>query len=255
ISLISYRKILYTKVCASNRSLQSINIGDSVLIGNQHFVKINSDNLLMMTSTFTCPHGKIVGGQWVECITCDLAHGFFDYDADSCACEDNYSYRPRDVACVACPNLSTYNTTLRTCQCTSNYYLNENLDSCLSCPTNSTSSVGSTQISQCRCAANYYMNTSDYTCQSCPAHSTSAAGATSINACYCDVDYYKSGTTCVACPANSSNADSLASWRSSISSCKCAANYYMDNNVCQSCPSGTTSPAGSTSADACVTGS
>ena len=231
---------------AVNPSIRTIAVGQRVDLNGSQFVKLNSEGLLMMTSTFNCPHGKEIAGQWAYCYDCDHQHGYFDYNNVTCACESGYNYRQSDHACLTCPSNSSWSTGDQVCQCSANYYMQGDNASCQSCPANSTSDAGSTSINACRCNANYYK--SDNTCQSCPANSTSSAGSTSINSCNCIAGYYKSNNTCQTCPAHSSS----SAGSTSINQCRCENNYYMSNGACVACPTGSFSPSGSTSVDSCV---
>ena len=216
-----------TSVGASvNLPLSTISIGDSVSLGGEQFVKVNNNGLLMMTSTYSCPHGKKIGGLWVKCIACDNAHGYYDYNADSCACTSGWNYRASDHACLSCPSNSTWNTSNQVCQCSANYYMQGDNANCVSCPEHSTSAAGSTSVNNCSCIANYYKNNNS--CASCPEHSTSAAGSTSVNNCSCDKGYYLSDSSCTACPAG---ATTVGSGSTSISSCICGIGYVADSDT------------------------
>ncbi|MBQ6154615.1 hypothetical protein IJJ27_00305 [bacterium] len=265
-----------------NQPSSSVSIGQKVQLGGQDFVKVNNNGLLMMTSTYACPHGKKIGGQYAYCYTCDNnQHGFYNYELDRCDCESGYNYRSSDTKCITCPTNSAWDSSGEVCSCEASYYMQgdnasclacpansssavgstsldacfcvanyyKNNDTCVSCPENSTSSAGSTAFSACKCRANYYMNGS--TCASCPTNSTSTVGATSISGCQCAANYYMNSGSCVACPAHSS---SSTAGGTSVNSCKCEANYYMNSGSCASCPEHSAAPAGSTSVDACVCG-
>ena len=198
-----------------NRPLDEIGVGEQVKLNGEQFVKVNNNGLLMMTSTYSCPHGKMIAGAWVACHYCDLAHGYFDYNNYTCACNSGWNYRTSDHACIACPQNSNWSTSAQVCQCSANYYMPGDNDTCLSCPANTSASVGSTTLADCTCNANYYGNSSDG-CTNCPANSTSNANSTTF------------------------------------SDCKCNANYYMDNGSCATCPAGEVSAKGSTSASDCM---
>ncbi|MBQ6445708.1 MAG: hypothetical protein IJI95_05030, partial [Clostridia bacterium] len=87
-----------------NRPLDEIGVGEQVKLNGEQFVKVNNTGLLMMTSTSSCPHGKMIAGAWVACHYCDLAHGYFDYNNYTCACNSGWNYRTSDHACIACPH-------------------------------------------------------------------------------------------------------------------------------------------------------
>ncbi|MBQ6436436.1 hypothetical protein IJJ27_02645, partial [bacterium] len=134
-------------------------------MNGRQFVKVNSDGLLMMSSTFSCPHGNKIAGQWVYCFTCDNDHGYFDYNNITCACENGYNYRSSDAKCFACPANSGWDSTAQSCKCAANYYMMGDNQACNSCPINTTSPIGSTSISDCACGVGYAVNSGTSVCE------------------------------------------------------------------------------------------
>jgi hypothetical protein len=136
--------------------------------------------------------------------------------------------------CQQCPEGSTspiYSKSPASCKCNTGLYWNEVADVCTECEvgTYSTSTpmaVGPTDTSVCK---------------SCPAGSTSLAGSSHYEACECTAGLYWSGTACTECPENTFG-DTIAMASGEA------------NNVCADCPAGSTSPAGSSNPEACVTG-
>ncbi|MBQ6436216.1 hypothetical protein IJJ27_01485 [bacterium] len=189
-----------------NRPTSQISIGQQVTINGEQFVKVNNNGLLMMTSTYSCPHGKKIAGLWVKCIACDDAHGYYDYNADSCACTSGWNYRASDHACLTCPSNSSWNASGQVCKCSANYYMQGDNANCQSCPEHSTSAAGSTSVNNCSCDKGYYL--SDSSCAACPAGATTqGSGSTSISACICGIGYVAdSGTdSCVIDTTNYSS--------------------------------------------------
>ncbi|MBQ6154774.1 hypothetical protein IJI99_02755 [bacterium] len=74
---------------SATRPLDNIQIGDYVNLGNQQFIKLNDNGLLMMSTTLTCPHGKRIAGQWVKCFECPEGS---TYDSVNVACTCNNQY-------------------------------------------------------------------------------------------------------------------------------------------------------------------
>ena len=202
----------------------------------------------MMTSTYACPHGKKIAGQWVICKTCDNdEHGYYNYTKDRCDCYSGYNYRSSDTKCIACPANSSWNSSGEVCRCSANFYMQGDNANCQSCPEHSISSVGSTSVDNCACVANYYKNNNE--CVTCPEYSTSVAGSTSIENCRCNANYFKDNNQCQSCPDNSSSPVGSTSF----GSCACNKGYYLSDSICVACPPGaTTMNTGSTSISACV---
>ncbi|MBQ6436769.1 hypothetical protein IJJ27_04435 [bacterium] len=199
---------LVQQVFAANRPVSQIGIGQKLTLNGSQFVKINNDGLLMMTSTFACPHGKKIAGAWVECNYCDEKHGYYDYNTHSCTCNSGWNYRSNDHACIACPANSNWYSTGEVCRCYPNYYMQGDNVNCIGCPEHSSSPVGSTSINACSCDKGYY-STSNHECASCPPGSTTrGAGSASIDACVCGIGYIATGATynCVMDTTNYSTA-------------------------------------------------
>ncbi|MBQ6436622.1 hypothetical protein IJJ27_03640 [bacterium] len=81
---------LIGQVLATTRPLTQISIGDYVSLGSEQFIKLNNNGLLMMTSTLSCPHGKIIAGQHVKCFECP-ADSTYDSTHVTCTCTDSSS--------------------------------------------------------------------------------------------------------------------------------------------------------------------
>ncbi|MBQ6435992.1 hypothetical protein IJJ27_00310 [bacterium] len=110
--------------------MSKIQIGDQLAVAGEQFVKYNDSNLLMMSSTLTCPHGKKIAGQWVRCYTCDAERGYFDYANITCACEEGFFLRPSDNACITCPAYGYYDSVAQSCVCPIGYQYNAQTDRC-----------------------------------------------------------------------------------------------------------------------------
>ena len=170
-------------VQAATVPLSNIQLGDHVSLGGEQFIKVNNDGLLMMTSTYACPHGRKIAGAWVKCIVCDNdQHGYFDYVNDTCTCYSGYNYRSSDTKCIACPAQSEWDSETQVCKCTANYYMLGDNQSCQTCPNGSTARIGSVGLNSCQCQANYYM--SGGSCLACPEGYVSTRGSTSIDDCF-----------------------------------------------------------------------
>ena len=72
----------------TTQPLTNVQIGDTVALGSQQFIKLNDTGLLMMSSTFSCPHGKVIAGKHVKCFNCP-ADATYDSTNVTCACNDN----------------------------------------------------------------------------------------------------------------------------------------------------------------------
>ncbi len=114
------------------------------------------------------------------------------------------------------------------------------------------------------CREGTYAGETETECTDCPdEYPLSVAGASAIGQCYrnCSVP-----CTPVACPANSTCTqtdtmyDGIENYGSTcdavpqnceITEIICDAGFYLNGTVCEPCPNGTTSPAGSTSANQC----
>ncbi|MBQ6436107.1 hypothetical protein IJJ27_00920 [bacterium] len=70
---------------AATRPLDNIQIGDYVSLGNQQFIKLNDNGLLMMSATLSCPHGKIIAGKHVKCFNCP-SDATYDSTNVTCTC-------------------------------------------------------------------------------------------------------------------------------------------------------------------------
>ena len=118
--------------------------------------------------------------------------------------------------------------------------------SCLECPANSTSAEAATSLSNCVCepgfttdgsscvtcaSASYKTTTGNEPCTPCPEHATSSPGAATLTACVCLPGYHGPGTACTAC----------------------ANDFYCPGDVATyACPANSSSPALSSSEDACT---
>ncbi|MBQ6435990.1 hypothetical protein IJJ27_00300 [bacterium] len=192
---------------AVNNPASNISIGQKLILNGEQFVKVNNNGLLMMTSTYSCPHGKKIAGEWVVCYRCDNdEHGYFNYTKMSCDCYSGYNYRSSDTKCIVCPSNSSWSTSSEVCKCNANYYMQGDNANCQSCPEHSSSSVGSTSVSNCFCDKGYYLSGSS--CAACPAGATTqGSGSTSISACICGIGYAAdSGTnSCIVDTTNYSS--------------------------------------------------
>ncbi len=194
---------------AVNSSINNISVGSKVNLNGEQFIKVNNDGLLMMTSTYACPHGKRIAGDWVYCFHCDNEHGYFDYNNITCACNSGWNYRKSDNKCLICPAHSTWNSTSQVCKCSANYYMVGDNASCSSCPEHSTSSAGSTSVNNCACAATYYLDNN--TCAACPPGSNSHQGSTSIADCFCGIGY-QVDTSTGGCEEDGTYSSTLAAY-------------------------------------------
>ncbi|MBQ6436530.1 hypothetical protein IJJ27_03150 [bacterium] len=77
-----------SQVHATTAPLDNIRVGDHISLGNQQFIKLNNNGLLMMSSTFTCPHGKVIAGKHVKCFDCP-SDAIYDSTNVSCTCSDS----------------------------------------------------------------------------------------------------------------------------------------------------------------------
>ena len=75
----------FATVAATTRPLTNIQIGDTISLGNQQFIKLNDNGLLMMAATLSCPHGKRIAGQWAKCFNCP-ADATYDSTNVTCTC-------------------------------------------------------------------------------------------------------------------------------------------------------------------------
>ena len=180
---------IFLAEAAVNPSTREIGVGQMVTLNGEQFVKVNNNGLLMMTSTYSCPRGKKIGHEWVECFLCDNdEHGYYDYNLRRCNCNSGYNYRSSDTKCIACPANSNWNGSEEVCKCSANYYMQGDNANCQSCPANSTSGVGSTAFSDCICNRGYYHDNNS--CTACPPGATTMnPGSTSISDCVCGIGY------------------------------------------------------------------
>ncbi|MBQ6436488.1 hypothetical protein IJJ27_02920 [bacterium] len=96
-----------------NPPVKDINIGDSVTLGNQQFVKVNNNGLLMMTGTYACPDNRQLGGQWIKCLSCP-AESSYSATLNTCECQTG-TYDMDTNSCLQCPVGYTYSQTLQGC--------------------------------------------------------------------------------------------------------------------------------------------
>ncbi len=88
------------RVLATTLSLENVVVGDNISLNGQEFVKLNDSGLLMMASTLTCPHGKMIAGKHMRCFTCPAGS---TYDATNVTCNctgAGYVWDWRANACV-----------------------------------------------------------------------------------------------------------------------------------------------------------
>ncbi len=79
---------LIRQIAATTQPLDNIQIGDHISLGNQQFIKLNNNGLLMMSSTLSCPHGKVIAGKHVKCFNCP-ADATYDSTNVSCTCNSS----------------------------------------------------------------------------------------------------------------------------------------------------------------------
>ena len=88
------------QIVATTRPLSQISIGDHVSLGGNQFIKLNNDGLLMMQSTLSCPHGKIIAGKHVKCFDCPAGSTYNSTDV-TCTCTDpNRSFNIDTSQCL-----------------------------------------------------------------------------------------------------------------------------------------------------------
>ncbi|MBQ6154569.1 hypothetical protein IJI99_01685, partial [bacterium] len=70
----------------------------------------------MMTSTFSCPHGRIIGGKHVKCFDCPTG-STYDSTSVSCQCDNpDFIWDWNTVSCQAnCQSGWTYDSTVGAC--------------------------------------------------------------------------------------------------------------------------------------------
>ncbi|MBQ6154291.1 hypothetical protein IJJ27_01525 [bacterium] len=66
----------------------NLSVGDKLQLDGQDFIKTGDSNLLMLSSTLTCPHGKRIAGQWAKCFECPTG-STYDSTNVTCTCTDN----------------------------------------------------------------------------------------------------------------------------------------------------------------------
>ncbi|MBQ6154405.1 hypothetical protein IJJ27_04135 [bacterium] len=71
--------------------LSNITSGETLSFDEQVYVKYNDQNLLMLASTLTCPHGKRIAGQWAKCFECPT-DSVYDNATVSCVCSNSNQY-------------------------------------------------------------------------------------------------------------------------------------------------------------------
>ncbi len=93
-------KIAQLQVGAASRPLSEMAIGSHVVLGSQQFIKLNNNGLLMMASTLSCPHGKMIAGEHVRCFDCP-ADATYDSTEITCVCNnDGFVWDFEKNACV-----------------------------------------------------------------------------------------------------------------------------------------------------------
>ena len=84
-------------------------------------------------------------------------------------------------------------------------------------------------------------------CSQCPASSTRVAGdlgTCTTCSCQCEANHYATGTTCLACPANTAPKAAGDNHTDTTSHCTCNANFYGNAGSCTACPGVETHVAG-----------
>ena len=171
-------------------------------------------------STTTCKHGD---DTWYSCDKCDSTHIMFEgqcYDKIDCK-HGGSQTGPTTCTCVEPWN----GTTCETCtgiEQAGECYENKNCD---------TSKHLHQEANECVCDTGY---PHEYNGQ-CYAAISGGCGTNKHqqgDTCVCDSGYTPSGETCILD--------------------QCPANQYKSGDTCKACPDNSSSPVGSTSADACV---
>ncbi len=212
----------------------------------------------------SCEAGKHAKTGAISCTDCK--NRFWNPSTGTCIqasqCPQGFQCQNGEVS--SCPPGTTSAAGKTECNagCEANYYTN-NKNQCEAC-TNGTWSNGGNATQCGACPGGTYGLGIGKGCQSCGADKyTNNVGSTSASACKtCGGRVYNDGLKCCqtgkllkknnngeeVCTPCPSGAKSCNNWTDII----CKAGYYLDGTSCKSCGTGKTSPAGSTSASACV---
>ena len=226
---------------------------------------VNAFSALIAGST-TCRASICSAGYYLndgQCIRCP-SNGTSPAGSTSisqCAC-------PTSTGASSMNQLSSTNSTCTVATCSAGYKL-ENGE-CSQCSAGSFSSAGSTSCTSCAagsysaagaatcsfCGANSYSAEGATSCTGCPSGSTSGSGSTAITSCSCSNSANANAMNTISSTNTTCTASSCSPGFSLLANgtCQiCGSNKYGTGGTsqCMDCPQDLSSPAGSTSAEAC----
>jgi hypothetical protein len=200
-----------------------------------------------VTQCTACPAGQYARRGFHLCLSCAV---------------NTYSTE-KSSTCLACPPNSGSSAGSASCQCNAGYSRPDSAGVCtqcaagtyelgrvcLQCPLNSNSGIGASGLAACLCRPGYfgppggpcrpcthgsYSDSNKAACTACgPNANTSAPAATNPSACLCQPGHAPLAAACSPCRNDTYKAT-------------------LDNTSCTACTAHSTSPQGSTSANACA---